>query len=155
MKILSVIFIVASILLSASRVHSQNSYNKQQELVSSFLDYIKVPGWKIDSLIGKYLLFRSDESPKYSRNERRMIISFAVSYLSTELQNIDFSKVIIIPYLKADLEMQKMFLRENSKENVIIAYTPDKQFLRYFWIEGNRIKSFVTFKQGKVFVLLN
>lgn len=134
--------------------YSQDN-KKHIDLVTKFLQYIKVPNWKFDTLAKKYILFRSDESPKYSKEERKLIISFAVSYLSTELQNINFNEVIIKPYLEADSSMQKMFLKPGTKERAVIAYTKDKGFLRYFLIDDDKIKSFVTFKQGKVFVLLN
>lgn len=155
MKSIKLILIMSASLFISLSAFSQNKDIKKLDLVKKYLNYIKEPNWKFDTLAKKYLLFRSDESPKYSRDQRKVIISFAVSYLSTELKNIKLNEVIIKSYLEADSSMQRMFLKPNTKDNVVIAYTKDKRFLRYFLIEEDKIKSFVTFKQGKIFVLLN
>ncbi|SIO49249.1 hypothetical protein [Chitinophaga niabensis] len=135
--------------------YSQDSHQKRQEVIMDFLNYIKEPSWKFDTLVKKYLLFRKDESPKFSKNDRKMIISFAVAYLSTEVQNTKFKELIIKPYLETDSSMQKMFIRRETKEAAYIVYNKDKSFLRYFLMDKDKIVSFVTLKQGRAFVLLN
>ena len=154
-RIVIVLMTFGAVLILDSNCYSQDNYKSQQDLVLNFLNYVKEPNWKFDTLADKYVLFRKDESPKYTRDERKLIVSFAVSYLSTELKNVELRDIIITPYLEADSSMQRMFIKPDTKKNVIIAYTKNRQFIRYFWIVDNKIKSFVTFKQGKVFVLLN
>lgn len=135
--------------------YSQLKETKQQQLVLGFLKSIQTPNWSFDSLSNKYILFRSDESPKFSKAERRVIISLALTYLSMELQMVDFKELIIKPYSDADSSLQRMFLDPETKKNSIVAYTRDMNFKRYFLIENGKIISFVTFQQGKVFMLLN
>lgn len=136
-------------------VYSQGRETKEQQLVWGFLKSIQKPSWSFDTLSSKYILFRSEESPKFSKTERRVIISLALTYLSMELQTINFNELIIKPYLEADSSLQRMFLDPETKKNSIVAYTKDKNFKRYFLVEGGKIISFVTFQQGKVFMLLN
>lgn len=155
MESLKIIFVISIILIANHFCYSQDKHKRQQEVIMDFLNYIKDPSWKFDTLAKKYLLFRNDESPNFSRNERKVVISFAVAYLSTELQNTEFNKLIVTPYLKADSEMQKMFIRLETKRDAYIVYTRDKSFLRYFLMDKDRIISFVTLKQRRAFVLLN
>lgn len=155
MKNFKILFIMIVALLQIHNGYSQDVHKGKKELVMGFLNYIKEPNWKFDTLTKRYLLFRSDESPKFSRDQRKMIISFAVSYLATEVQNTNFSELIIKPYLEADSAMQKMFIRRETREDAYVVYTKNRSFLRYFLIENNKIVSFVTLKEGRAFVLLN
>lgn len=153
-KIYFILIIVVLTFLNGC-AYSQINETKQQQLVKNFLKSILVPNWSFDTLSSKYILFRSDESPKFSKTERKVIISFALTYLSMELQTVKFDELIIKPYLEADSSLQRMFISEETKKNAVVAYSKDKQFKRYFLIEDGKIISFVTFQQGKVFMLLN
>ena len=155
MKNLMISFVILIILITNNCCYSQEKHERQQEVIMNFLNYIKDPSWKFDTLTKKYLLFRNDESPNFSRDQRKVIISFAVAYLSTEVQNTNFNELIVTPYLKADSIMQKMFIRLETKENTYIVYTKDKRFLRYFLMDKDRIIAFLTVKRNRAFVLLN
>ena len=155
MKNIYLILLISILVFFNYGAYSQLKETKQQQLVLGFLKSIQTPNWSFDTLSNKYILFRSDESPKFSKTERKVIISLALTYLSMELQTVDFNELIIKPYLDADSSLQRMFLDPETKKNSIVAYTKDKNFKRYFLVENGKIISFVTFQQGKVFMLLN
>lgn len=155
MKKIYFILIITFLTFFNCSVYAQTNETKQQQLVWGFLKSIQKPNWSFDTLSNKYILFRSDESPKFTKTERKVIISFALTYLSLELQTINFDELIIKPYLEADPSLQRMFLDQETKRNSVVAYSKDKQFKRYFLVEEGKIISFVTFQQGKVFMLLN
>ncbi|MRG46960.1 hypothetical protein GFS24_17695 [Chitinophaga sp. SYP-B3965] len=155
MKTIHFILIIALPIFSINTAYSQVEENRNEKLVRGFLKSIQTPNWNFDTLSNRYILFRSDESPQFSKTERKVIISFALTYLSMELNTVKFDELIIRPYLKADSSLQKMFLDEETKRKSVIAYSKDKLFKRYFLLEDGKIISFVTFQQGKVFMLLN
>lgn len=143
------------LLISYSNSFSQNADKKRTVFVLDFLKYIKKSDWNFDTLAKKYVLFRSEESPKLSRRNRKIVISLAVYNVSAELQKINLDELIIKPYSKADTSLQKMFLDKETQKDSYVAYTKDMQYKRYFLFEKGKIVSFLTAKQGKVFLLLN
>ncbi|WP_343303087.1 hypothetical protein AAHN97_16150 [Chitinophaga niabensis] len=155
MKAIYFILILSLSMFSNNSAYSQVNEIKNERLVRDFLKTIQTPNWNFDTLSNKYILFRSEESPRFSKTERKVIISFALTYLSMELSTVKFDEIIIRPYLEADSSLQKMFLDEETKKKSFVAYSKDKQFKRYFLLEDGKIISFVTFQQGKVFMLLN
>lgn len=149
------IIIILFLSTSFSNSFSQSSDKSKTEFVLDFLKYVKKPDWQFDTLAKKYVLFRSDESPKLSRRNRKIVISLAVYSISAELQKINLDELIIKPYSKADTSLQKMFLDQKTQKDAYVAYSKDMQYKRYFLFENEKIVSFITTKQGKVFLLLN
>lgn len=150
-KLLIILFLI----FPYSYVFSQNTVGNRSNFILDFLKYIKRPDWNFDTLARKYVLFRSDESPKLSRRNRKIVISLAVYNVSAELQKVNLDELIIKPYSKADTSLQKMFLDKETQKDSYVAYTKDLQYKRYFLFEKGKIVSFLTTKQGKVFLLLN
>lgn len=155
MKTSCFILISIFLLFFNNILSAQAKEENNEKLVRSFLKTIQTPNWNFDTLSNKYILFRNEESPRFSKTERRAAISLALTHLSMELNTVKFDELIIKPYLEADSSLQNMFLDEEAKKRSIVAYSKDKQFKRYFLLEAGKIVSFVTFQQGKVFMRLN
>jgi hypothetical protein len=146
-----IIFLSANCYSSFSQVTDKS----REGFVLDFLKYIKRPDWNFDTLTKKYVVFRNDESPKLSRRNRKIVISLAIYNVSAELQKVNLDELIVKPYSKADTSLQKMFLDKKTQKISYVAYSRDLQYKRYFLFENNKIVSFLTTKQGKVFLLLN
>lgn len=136
---------------------SQTKEESDMKLIYQFLNYINDGGWTFETVIDKYVLFRKEESPYVSRAKRKEYLSLALSNLKVELDSnkLPMNEYIIKPYLEVDSSYRTMFLSDSTARCAYVVYSNATNFKRYFLVERSKISSFLTFKNGKVFLQLN
>lgn len=128
----------------------------QSEVIKGFLSSLQSDNWTLDTIIAKYVIFKPANNKNISPDERKRILKEALENVSTELKNkeINVNDLIVEKYNDADQSLKKMVIPPDEARQTYIAIDKKKGYVRYFLIEGKEIKSFTTFKDGKVFIIL-
>ncbi|RBL91993.1 hypothetical protein [Chitinophaga flava] len=154
MKIILRALMILGIVPTLTSANSQSL--PPSEVIKGFLANLQSNNWTVDTIIAKYVIFKPVNNKNISTDERKRILKDALEYVSAELKNkeINVNDLVIERYNDADPSLKRMIIPPDEALQTYIAIDKKKGYVRYFLIEGKEIKSFTTFKEGKVFIVL-
>jgi hypothetical protein len=146
--------VILGIVFMPMRSNSQSI--PQEDLIKKFLLNLESDNWTLDTIIAEFVDFKPIHNKGISTDERKRILNEALDRIGAELKErkIDVNKLMIEKYSDAEPSLKKMMLSEDEVKQTFIAVDKDKKYIHYFLLSDTKIKSFTTFKEGKVFIIL-
>ncbi|WP_142683870.1 hypothetical protein [Chitinophaga polysaccharea] len=154
MKIILGILMILGITPTLMTANSQSL--PQADIIRGFLLNLESDNWSLDTITTRYLNFEPANNKNITTSERKELLKNALEKVSIELKDkgVNVNDLVIEKYSNADQALKKMIIPKDEAGQTYIAIDKSKNYVRYFLIEGKRIKSFTTFKDGKVFLIL-
>jgi hypothetical protein len=147
------LILISSLFFHLQFAHGQSA-SRDEVLIRDYISYISRPGWHIDTVITKFVLFYAEESPNASRAKRKFYLSMAVKDLSDSLKQVNLQELQILPYDKAGEDLRILNLTADYRDRSYVVRNASGTFVRYFLFKDERIESFVLFNK-KAYLLLN